>query len=40
MAVAVSGPYLARLLGECGFDDVHVRLLAGTIVALHTGAAR
>jgi demethylmenaquinone methyltransferase/2-methoxy-6-polyprenyl-1,4-benzoquinol methylase len=30
----------ARLLEECGFGDVRVRLLAGTIVALHTGAAR
>ena len=31
---------LARMLGESGFDDVGVRLLAGTIVALHTGVAR
>jgi demethylmenaquinone methyltransferase/2-methoxy-6-polyprenyl-1,4-benzoquinol methylase len=31
---------LARLLEDCGFGDVHVRLLAGTIVALHTGVAR
>jgi demethylmenaquinone methyltransferase/2-methoxy-6-polyprenyl-1,4-benzoquinol methylase len=31
---------LARLLEESGFGEVKVRLLAGTIVALHTGAAR
>jgi demethylmenaquinone methyltransferase/2-methoxy-6-polyprenyl-1,4-benzoquinol methylase len=31
---------LARLLGECGFGEVEVRLLAGTIVAIHTGVAR
>jgi demethylmenaquinone methyltransferase/2-methoxy-6-polyprenyl-1,4-benzoquinol methylase len=31
---------LARLLARCGFDDVRVRLLAGTIVALHSGVAR
>jgi demethylmenaquinone methyltransferase/2-methoxy-6-polyprenyl-1,4-benzoquinol methylase len=31
---------LARLLDDAGFDEVRVRLLAGTIVALHTGAAR
>jgi demethylmenaquinone methyltransferase/2-methoxy-6-polyprenyl-1,4-benzoquinol methylase len=30
---------LAALLRECGFGDVHFRLLAGSIVALHTGAA-
>jgi demethylmenaquinone methyltransferase / 2-methoxy-6-polyprenyl-1,4-benzoquinol methylase len=29
---------LAALLGECGFADVRFRLLAGSIVALHTGA--
>jgi demethylmenaquinone methyltransferase/2-methoxy-6-polyprenyl-1,4-benzoquinol methylase len=31
---------LARLLDDAGFGEVRVRLLAGTIVALHTGAAR
>jgi demethylmenaquinone methyltransferase/2-methoxy-6-polyprenyl-1,4-benzoquinol methylase len=31
---------LARLLGECGFGEVEVRLLSGTIVAIHTGVAR
>jgi demethylmenaquinone methyltransferase / 2-methoxy-6-polyprenyl-1,4-benzoquinol methylase len=31
---------LARLLEACGFEDVGVRLLGGTIVALHTGVAR
>jgi demethylmenaquinone methyltransferase/2-methoxy-6-polyprenyl-1,4-benzoquinol methylase len=31
---------LARLLEQCGFGDVRVRLLGGTIVALHTGTAR
>jgi demethylmenaquinone methyltransferase / 2-methoxy-6-polyprenyl-1,4-benzoquinol methylase len=30
---------LADLLRECGFGDVRFRLLAGTIVALHTGVA-
>jgi ubiquinone/menaquinone biosynthesis C-methylase UbiE len=30
---------LAELLGECGFGDVRFRLLAGSIVALHTGHA-
>ena len=30
---------LARLLGTCGFTEVRVRLLAGSIVALHTGVA-
>ncbi|MGZ4290414.1 MAG: class I SAM-dependent methyltransferase [Gaiellaceae bacterium] len=30
---------LADLLGACGFADVRVRLLAGSIVALHTGVA-
>jgi demethylmenaquinone methyltransferase/2-methoxy-6-polyprenyl-1,4-benzoquinol methylase len=30
---------LAALMGEAGFADVRVRLLAGSIVALHTGAA-
>ncbi|HEX3805847.1 MAG TPA: bifunctional demethylmenaquinone methyltransferase/2-methoxy-6-polyprenyl-1,4-benzoquinol methylase UbiE [Gaiellaceae bacterium] len=30
---------LATLLRECGFGDVRFRLLAGSIVALHTGAA-
>ena len=30
---------LAELLGECGFSDVRFRLLAGSIVALHTGQA-
>jgi demethylmenaquinone methyltransferase / 2-methoxy-6-polyprenyl-1,4-benzoquinol methylase len=30
---------LARLLEECGFADVRFRLLAGSIVALHTGSA-
>jgi demethylmenaquinone methyltransferase/2-methoxy-6-polyprenyl-1,4-benzoquinol methylase len=31
---------LAALLEQAGFEDVRFRLLAGTIVALHTGAAR
>ena len=31
---------LVELLERCGFGDVRVRLLAGTIVALHTGVAR
>jgi ubiquinone/menaquinone biosynthesis C-methylase UbiE len=31
---------LARLLEAHGFGDVRVRLLAGSIVALHTGVAR
>ncbi len=31
---------LTRLLEDCGFADVHVRLLAGTIVALHVGTAQ
>jgi demethylmenaquinone methyltransferase/2-methoxy-6-polyprenyl-1,4-benzoquinol methylase len=30
---------LADLLRECGFGDVRFRLLAGSIVALHTGQA-
>jgi demethylmenaquinone methyltransferase/2-methoxy-6-polyprenyl-1,4-benzoquinol methylase len=30
---------LARLLRDCGFADVRFRLLAGSIVALHTGTA-
>jgi demethylmenaquinone methyltransferase / 2-methoxy-6-polyprenyl-1,4-benzoquinol methylase len=30
---------LAELLRECGFADVSFRLLAGTIVAVHTGSA-
>ena len=30
---------LAALLSRCGFGDVHFRLLAGSIVALHTGSA-
>jgi demethylmenaquinone methyltransferase / 2-methoxy-6-polyprenyl-1,4-benzoquinol methylase len=30
---------LAALLGECGFGEVRFRLLAGSIVALHTGKA-
>jgi demethylmenaquinone methyltransferase/2-methoxy-6-polyprenyl-1,4-benzoquinol methylase len=30
---------LARLMSECGFGGVRVRLLGGTIVALHTGTA-
>ncbi len=30
---------LARLLRECGFGDVRFRLLAGSIVALHTGSS-
>jgi demethylmenaquinone methyltransferase / 2-methoxy-6-polyprenyl-1,4-benzoquinol methylase len=30
---------LAGLLARCGFDDVRFRLLAGSIVALHTGSA-
>jgi len=30
---------LARLLRDCGFGDVRFRLLAGSIVALHTGVA-
>ena len=30
---------LAELLGECGFSEVRFRLLAGSIVALHTGHA-
>ena len=31
---------LARLMRTAGFDDVEYRLLAGGIVALHTGVAR
>jgi len=31
---------LADLLGHAGFDGVRFRLLAGSIVALHTGTAR
>jgi demethylmenaquinone methyltransferase/2-methoxy-6-polyprenyl-1,4-benzoquinol methylase len=34
-----SAERLAELLGECGFGDVRFRLLAGSIVALHTGHA-
>jgi demethylmenaquinone methyltransferase/2-methoxy-6-polyprenyl-1,4-benzoquinol methylase len=30
---------LAALLSRCGFDEVRFRLLAGSIVALHTGSA-
>jgi demethylmenaquinone methyltransferase/2-methoxy-6-polyprenyl-1,4-benzoquinol methylase len=30
---------LAELMREAGFADVRYRLLAGSIVALHTGAA-
>jgi demethylmenaquinone methyltransferase / 2-methoxy-6-polyprenyl-1,4-benzoquinol methylase len=30
---------LARMMGAAGFDDVGFRLLAGSIVALHTGVA-
>ncbi len=30
---------LARMLRDCGFGDVRFRLLAGSIVALHTGTA-
>jgi demethylmenaquinone methyltransferase/2-methoxy-6-polyprenyl-1,4-benzoquinol methylase len=30
---------LAELMRRCGFADVRVRLLAGSIVALHTGVA-
>jgi demethylmenaquinone methyltransferase/2-methoxy-6-polyprenyl-1,4-benzoquinol methylase len=30
---------LAALMGACGFDSVSYRLLAGSIVALHTGVA-
>jgi demethylmenaquinone methyltransferase / 2-methoxy-6-polyprenyl-1,4-benzoquinol methylase len=30
---------LSALLGECGFGEVRFRLLAGSIVALHTGQA-
>jgi demethylmenaquinone methyltransferase/2-methoxy-6-polyprenyl-1,4-benzoquinol methylase len=30
---------LARMLRECGFEDVRFRLLAGSIVALHTGTS-
>jgi demethylmenaquinone methyltransferase/2-methoxy-6-polyprenyl-1,4-benzoquinol methylase len=30
---------LADLMRACGFGDVRFRLLAGTIVALHTGVA-
>jgi demethylmenaquinone methyltransferase / 2-methoxy-6-polyprenyl-1,4-benzoquinol methylase len=31
---------LAALMGSAGFEDVRYRLLAGGIVALHTGAAK
>jgi demethylmenaquinone methyltransferase / 2-methoxy-6-polyprenyl-1,4-benzoquinol methylase len=31
---------LAALMGDAGFDEVRYRLLAGGIVALHTGVAR
>ncbi|HZT90984.1 MAG TPA: ubiquinone/menaquinone biosynthesis methyltransferase [Gaiellaceae bacterium] len=34
-----SAERLAELMEECGFDDVRFRLLAGSIVALHTGVA-
>jgi demethylmenaquinone methyltransferase/2-methoxy-6-polyprenyl-1,4-benzoquinol methylase len=34
-----SAERLAALLGECGFGEVRFRLLAGSIVALHTGQA-
>jgi demethylmenaquinone methyltransferase / 2-methoxy-6-polyprenyl-1,4-benzoquinol methylase len=30
---------LADLMRACGFEEVRFRLLAGSIVALHTGAA-
>ena len=30
---------LARMLRDCGFGDVRFRLLAGSIVALHTGTS-
>ena len=30
---------LAQMLRECGFGDVRFRLLAGSIVALHTGTS-
>jgi demethylmenaquinone methyltransferase/2-methoxy-6-polyprenyl-1,4-benzoquinol methylase len=35
-----SAEELARLMREAGFGDVRFRLLAGSIVALHTGVAR
>jgi demethylmenaquinone methyltransferase/2-methoxy-6-polyprenyl-1,4-benzoquinol methylase len=31
---------LAELVGSCGFEDVRVRLLGGSIIALHTAVAR
>jgi ubiquinone/menaquinone biosynthesis C-methylase UbiE len=31
---------LAELVAAAGFRDVHVRLFAGGIVALHTGVAK
>jgi demethylmenaquinone methyltransferase/2-methoxy-6-polyprenyl-1,4-benzoquinol methylase len=34
-----SAERLAAMLGECGFGEVRLRLLAGSIVALHTGQA-
>ena len=34
-----SAENLAALLSRCGFDEVRFRLLAGSIVALHTGSA-
>jgi demethylmenaquinone methyltransferase / 2-methoxy-6-polyprenyl-1,4-benzoquinol methylase len=34
-----SAEKLAELLRACGFGDVRFRLLGGSIVALHTGAA-
>jgi demethylmenaquinone methyltransferase/2-methoxy-6-polyprenyl-1,4-benzoquinol methylase len=34
-----SAESLAQLMGETGFADVRFRLLAGSIVALHTGRA-
>ena len=35
-----SAEELAGLMRDLGFDDVRVRLLAGSIVALHTGVAK
>ena len=38
---AVTGlDFSERMLERAGFSDVRYRLLAGTIVALHTGVAR
>ena len=31
---------LAALIARCGFEDVRVRLLGGTIIALHTAVAK